>query len=292
MQRIPGTADAHLVQVLDYPTLQVDVDRQRAAQLGLSQRDVANIDADVAVVELAGGAVVLLEPAEQRQLHRGGQDAARSRSIRSANLLDTPLTPSCRRAVAAGGRRGAAECAVRRLGDIASVSPRSSLESGQPLHGAARARHRRQRRRARPRIGGGRHRERRSTSSAKAAHGHQDPVAGRTRSCRVVPQPRARPDPGRDPGLLLDGGAVPVVARSVHHHDGGAGRAGRHLVDADGDAHHDQRRVADGCDHGGRHRGVELDPAGELRQRSARARGSRAAARRRSRPARPACARC
>ena len=43
--------------------------------------------------------------------------------------------------------------------------------------------------------------------------------------------------------------------------------------------HHDQRRIADGRDHVDRHLGVELDPGGELRQRSARARGSRSAAR-------------
>jgi len=39
---IPGVADAHIAQVVDYPTLRVDVDRVRAAQIGLSQRDVAN----------------------------------------------------------------------------------------------------------------------------------------------------------------------------------------------------------------------------------------------------------
>jgi multidrug efflux pump subunit AcrB len=39
---IPGTADAHIVQVIDYPALRVDVDRLRAAQAGLAQRDVAN----------------------------------------------------------------------------------------------------------------------------------------------------------------------------------------------------------------------------------------------------------
>jgi multidrug efflux pump subunit AcrB len=39
---VPGTADAHIVQVLDYPSLNVNVDRQRAAQMGISQRDVAN----------------------------------------------------------------------------------------------------------------------------------------------------------------------------------------------------------------------------------------------------------
>jgi multidrug efflux pump subunit AcrB len=39
---IPGTADVHIKQVLDYPALQVDVDRTRAASLGMSESDVAN----------------------------------------------------------------------------------------------------------------------------------------------------------------------------------------------------------------------------------------------------------
>src|SRR5208283_111074 len=42
LQRIPGVADAHISQVLNYPTLHVDVDRVRAAQLGLSQAQVAS----------------------------------------------------------------------------------------------------------------------------------------------------------------------------------------------------------------------------------------------------------
>ena len=42
MRQIPGAADVHINQVLDYPSLQVDVDRTRAARLGLSERDVAN----------------------------------------------------------------------------------------------------------------------------------------------------------------------------------------------------------------------------------------------------------
>jgi len=39
---VPGTADPHILQVLDYPALNIDVDRQRAAQVGVSERDVAN----------------------------------------------------------------------------------------------------------------------------------------------------------------------------------------------------------------------------------------------------------
>jgi multidrug efflux pump subunit AcrB len=42
MATVPGTADAHIVQVLDYPSLNIAVDRQRAAQVGVSERDVAN----------------------------------------------------------------------------------------------------------------------------------------------------------------------------------------------------------------------------------------------------------
>ncbi len=39
---IPGAADVHLQQVMDSPTLKIDVDRTRAAQFGLTQQDVAN----------------------------------------------------------------------------------------------------------------------------------------------------------------------------------------------------------------------------------------------------------
>ncbi|HTI86530.1 MAG TPA: efflux RND transporter permease subunit [Alphaproteobacteria bacterium] len=42
VQKIPGVADAHIAQVLDYPTLQVNVDRLRAAKVGVTQRDVAS----------------------------------------------------------------------------------------------------------------------------------------------------------------------------------------------------------------------------------------------------------
>jgi multidrug efflux pump subunit AcrB len=42
MQRIPGVADPHVVQILNYPSLNVNVDRLKAAELGLSQRDVSN----------------------------------------------------------------------------------------------------------------------------------------------------------------------------------------------------------------------------------------------------------
>lgn len=42
VQAIPGAVDVHIHQQTSYPTLQVNVDRDRAAQIGLQQRDVAN----------------------------------------------------------------------------------------------------------------------------------------------------------------------------------------------------------------------------------------------------------
>jgi multidrug efflux pump subunit AcrB len=42
IRRVPGAVDVTVKQVLDYPTLYVDVDRERAADLGITQRDAAN----------------------------------------------------------------------------------------------------------------------------------------------------------------------------------------------------------------------------------------------------------
>jgi len=40
--RIPGAADVHIHQVVDYPEIDIDVDRSKAGQVGLTQRDVSN----------------------------------------------------------------------------------------------------------------------------------------------------------------------------------------------------------------------------------------------------------
>ena len=39
---IPGAADVHVHQVVDWPEIRVDVDRSKAAQMGLTQRDVSS----------------------------------------------------------------------------------------------------------------------------------------------------------------------------------------------------------------------------------------------------------
>src|SRR3954468_11506258 len=42
IRRIPGAADVRIPQILAYPALALDVDRARAAQIGITERDVAN----------------------------------------------------------------------------------------------------------------------------------------------------------------------------------------------------------------------------------------------------------
>jgi multidrug efflux pump subunit AcrB len=39
---IPGAADVHIHQVVDWPEIQIDVDRSKAGQVGLTQKDVGN----------------------------------------------------------------------------------------------------------------------------------------------------------------------------------------------------------------------------------------------------------
>ncbi len=54
IQKIPGVVDSRIIQIMDFPALQIDVDRQRAARLGIAQRDVANN----MLTSLAGSALV------------------------------------------------------------------------------------------------------------------------------------------------------------------------------------------------------------------------------------------
>src|SRR5260370_19782476 len=42
IRAIPGASDVRIPQVLAHPALAVDVDRARAAQIGVTERDVAN----------------------------------------------------------------------------------------------------------------------------------------------------------------------------------------------------------------------------------------------------------
>ena len=125
LQRIPGVADPHLVQVLNYPSLQIDVDRMRAVKLGISQRDVANN----MLTSLSSSALVapsyFLNPANNVNYTVAVQTPI-SRIHDLSDLLDTPVS---RPDSAANATTALPAASAMRLGDIANVYPKSSLES-------------------------------------------------------------------------------------------------------------------------------------------------------------------
>lgn len=126
MQAIPGVADAHLVQVLNYPSLQVDVDRLRAAKLNIAQRDVANN----ILTSLSSSVLVapnfFLNPQNNVNYSVAVQTPIdRINSV--SDLLATPVSKPDPNAAVAPNAQPAAP--VMRLADVATIYPRSSLES-------------------------------------------------------------------------------------------------------------------------------------------------------------------
>jgi multidrug efflux pump subunit AcrB len=126
MKTIPGVADAHLQQVLNYPALQIDVDRLRAAKLHISQRDVASN----MLTSLSSSVLVspnfFLNP--QNNVNYFVAVRTPLEQINSVDdLMSTPVsTPS---AEVATDTTATPQARVMRLGDVATIYPRSSLES-------------------------------------------------------------------------------------------------------------------------------------------------------------------
>jgi multidrug efflux pump subunit AcrB len=126
MHVIPGVADAHLVQVLNYPALQVDVDRLRAIKMGIAQRDVATN----MLISLSSSSLVspnfFLNPQNNVNYFVSVQTPVEQIN-NIGDLLDTPVSkPDPSLAAANTDLPGAP---VMRLADIANIYPRTSLES-------------------------------------------------------------------------------------------------------------------------------------------------------------------
>ncbi len=126
MKMIPGVADPHLVQVLNYPALQIDVDRLRAAKLRISQRDVASN----MLTSLSSSVLVspnfFLNP--QNNVNYSVAVQTPIDRINSADeLLGTPVSAPA--APTSVDTEAVPAARVMRLADVATVYPRSSLES-------------------------------------------------------------------------------------------------------------------------------------------------------------------
>ncbi len=215
--RVPGVEDVHLHQVMNVPKLHVDVDQTRAAELGLTQQDVAN---SLLVSLSASGQVqpnYWVDPQNGHHLSVAAQTPPyRIDSVEPA-ARHCRSSPSGQPGAAAPGQRGhrAAAACTPDVANHYNVQPVFDVYAnvqGRDLGSVA---------------GDDRtHRGRRAARSSPRAttivvRGQVESMDAAFSAAR--PRPRLR----RGPGLPADGRELPELARSVHHHHGAAGRVRR-----------------------------------------------------------------
>ncbi len=128
IRSVPGAADVHIKQMLDYPTLRLEVNRQRAAALGLSQGDVANS----MLVSLSSSALVapsfFINPVNDvNYLVAVKAPIEQVSSVRQ--LLALPVTPPSAAALLQTGASGppsdVPHAPTQTLGNISTVTTRA-----------------------------------------------------------------------------------------------------------------------------------------------------------------------
>lgn len=123
IRQIPGAQDVNIKQVLDYPTLKLNVDRVRAGQMGLTQRDVAN---DMLIALSSSGTVspsYYINPQNNvNYLVAVKVPTEHLNSVQS--LMATPLTPATNSLTSnpTGAPMDLPASQTQTLGNIASVS--------------------------------------------------------------------------------------------------------------------------------------------------------------------------
>ena len=131
IQRVPGVVDPRIAQVLDFPTIQIDVDRQRAARLGVAQRDVANN----MLTSLAGSALVgptyYLNPQTGVNYIVAVQTPAdKINTVQDVmNLPANPAAPNINPNILPTTLTTVPASPVTRISDIASMRPTTSMQS-------------------------------------------------------------------------------------------------------------------------------------------------------------------
>ncbi len=297
---IPGAADVHIHQVVDWPEIDVNVDRNKAGQVGLTQKDVSNS----LLVSLASSGQVA--PTQWLDWKTGvsyfvSVQTPQYRMNSLDSLMRTPITSGVRiqfeYAYFAGGSGQCRKCfrggqpqpdirGVRQSGGRADRTAVTSQPGGrgalresgncQPLQRAACVRRLRQRGSQRPGFGGRRGEPDREPGLRQTAARHH---AGCARPDQHHAKLLLPAGPGHDlrggAGLPADGRQFPIVAGSLHHSDGAARCARRHRVDSVSDPDHLQRAVADGRHYVHWRRYGQQYSDGGVRQRSARGRHGR-----------------
>lgn len=128
MKVIPGLVDVALKQVYESPTLRMDVDRVRAAQVGISQRDVANS----MLTSLSGSSMVApsfyLNPMNNVSYPVVVKVPMQKLSS-VGDLLITPVTPGAGAGRGDGVVGSLPQAQTQRLGNLATLRPAEEMSS-------------------------------------------------------------------------------------------------------------------------------------------------------------------
>lgn len=130
IKTIPGVVDAHVVEAFNFPGLQVDVDRLRAAEVGLTQRDISN-NLLTALVSSAGvSPSFFLNPVNNVNYTVAVQVPV-EKLTSVADLMNIPISSGTPRPASAGSQSLAALPAspASRLSDVADIKPVTNVQS-------------------------------------------------------------------------------------------------------------------------------------------------------------------
>src|SRR5262249_50274536 len=125
IRRVPGAVDVRIPQVLQHPALALTIDRERAAQVGVTQRDVANN----MLVSLSSSSP--LSPSfwlwpEKGVTYFVVAHTPLSKAQSVDDILSTPVTPSGRPGADAPTPFAGAPPVAPTLGSVASLAPGST----------------------------------------------------------------------------------------------------------------------------------------------------------------------
>jgi len=125
IEKIPGVVDAHIQQVMSYPGLKISVDRQRAIEVGLSQRDVSSNMLTGLTSSAGVSPSFWLSPANGVNYFVAVQMPLPQISTVS-QLMNMPMASA---AAPANPLSAAPGAPTLRLSDIASVAPTTDMQS-------------------------------------------------------------------------------------------------------------------------------------------------------------------
>ena len=236
LRRVPGLTDLRIQQQFDYPTYDIQVDRTKAAQGGLTERNVAS-----SVLNSLSGSFQITPMFFLNWKNGVSYNlVAQTPQYRVGSLQDLENTPITAPSTARPGI----------LADVASIQRSSEMQAIShynirrivEIYGAVQDRDLGSVSRDINRIV----RCRSEVAATRKLCDHPRPNSDHE---QLLHRPAGWAGVLHCAGLPTDRGELSVVARSFHHHYGTTGRACRHRAVSLCDAHHAERACLNGRDH-------------------------------------------